>query len=55
VDAADDGRARVQSHRDTQRTDYFCKHRGKVVRRLELATSKQWGRGSHATLKTSSA
>src|SRR5207245_5503402 len=41
VDAADDGRARVQSHRDTQRTDYFCKHRGNVVSQVELATSKQ--------------
>jgi len=48
VDAADDGRARVQSHRDTQRTDYFCKHRGKVVRRPELATSKQASRRSYA-------
>src|SRR3989440_2967562 len=43
VDAADDGRARVQSHRDTHRTDYFCKHRGNVVSQVELATSKQGG------------
>src|SRR5204863_9388787 len=52
MDAADDGRARIQSHRDSHRTDYFCKHRGKVVRRLELATSKQASPRSDATPET---
>jgi hypothetical protein len=44
VDASHDGRTRVQSHRNTQRTDYFCRHRGNVVRPIGLATSKQEGR-----------
>ena len=52
VDAADDSGTRTQSHRDTQRTDHFCKHCGNVVGQVCLATSKPAGEGSFAIPKS---